>query len=408
MRASAQLFWGGGLEIATDARLGFLRAKVLGGTTIVNQALLDRFDSKVWTDWNERASLSWSEQTLSPWYARAEKTMTIQTIREDRRNRNAKIFTQALDAHGLQWKSLSRGQRDCPDQADCIVCLGGCPRDSKQSTLVTAIAPAQSEGLDVRAGAEVTTIETTPTCIRVHLLNGLMLESKQVVLAAGALGTTRILLRSALASQIPQLGHRFSCHPQYMSFGVFEEPVDAHKGAFQAVKSADPRMREWGFKLENVFAGPIATAMLVPGFGRKHLDAMKRYRHFASMEVCIQDEPLGQIRINSSGKLQIDKPLGVQDRARIEKGRKLVTELFRTAGAREVIEAPQGFGLHLMGGCVIGADPKQSVVDPEFRLHADRRVWIADSSIFPSAPGINPSLTISALSVWASERMLAR
>lgn len=408
MRASAQLFWGGGLEIAADARLGFLRAKVLGGTTIVNQALLDRFDAKVWQDWNARSGLDWSEERISEYYARVEESLTIQTIREEKRNRNAQLFIRALDARGLKWKSLSRGQSDCADGSDCIVCLGGCPRDSKQSTLVTAIAPAQAQGLEVRAQAEVVTIEALPDFIRIHLVDGAVLETRQVVLAAGALGTTRILLRSALAPRIPSLGHGFSCHPQYMSFGVFEEQVDAHKGAFQAVKSADPRMREWGFKLENVFAGPIATAMLVPGFGRKHLEAMKRYRHFASMEVCIQDEPLGRIRVSRAGRLQIEKPLSSQDRARIAQGRTLVTELFRTAGARAVIEAPQGFGLHLMGGCAIGTDPARSVVDPEFRLHADRRVWIADSSVFPSAPGINPSLTIGALSAWASERMLAR
>src|SRR4051794_1114439 len=48
---SSRLFWGGGLEVSQDGRLGFLRARCLGGTSIVNQALLDRFDEKVWTDW---------------------------------------------------------------------------------------------------------------------------------------------------------------------------------------------------------------------------------------------------------------------------------------------------------------------------------------------------------------------
>jgi choline dehydrogenase-like flavoprotein len=55
------------------------------------------------------------------------------------------------------------------------------------------------------------------------------------------------------------------------------------------------------------------------------------------------------------------------------------------------------FGLHLMGGCTMGIDPKTSVVSPEFNVHGMKNLYICDSSIFPNAPGINPSLTIMAL-----------
>ena len=55
---SAQLYWGGGLELTRDASMGFLRAKVLGGTTIVNQALLDRFDEPAWDDWRSQSGIS--------------------------------------------------------------------------------------------------------------------------------------------------------------------------------------------------------------------------------------------------------------------------------------------------------------------------------------------------------------
>jgi choline dehydrogenase-like flavoprotein len=59
-----------------------------------------------------------------------------------------------------------------------------------------------------------------------------------------------------------------------------------------------------------------------------------------------------------------------------------------------------------MGGCPMGTDPARSVVDPEFRVHGMPRLLAADSSVFPSAPGINPSFTIMALSQRASEIML--
>jgi hypothetical protein len=105
--------------------------------------------------------------------------------------------------------------------------------------------------------------------------------SRRLVLAGGSLGNSQILLRSGFGERLPALGTRFTCHPQNMHYGFFEEPVDSHKGAFQTVKSKDAGLRRRGFKLENVFAPPIATAMLVPGWGPGHQRTMARYRRMA-------------------------------------------------------------------------------------------------------------------------------
>ena len=59
-----------------------------------------------------------------------------------------------------------------------------------------------------------------------------------------------------------------------------------------------------------------------------------------------------------------------------------------------------------MGGCAIGTDEATSVVSPDFHLHGLPNVYCADSSIFPTAPGLNPSLTILALSLQAAHEFL--
>jgi choline dehydrogenase-like flavoprotein len=51
-----------------------------------------------------------------------------------------------------------------------------------------------------------------------------------------------------------------------------------------------------------------------------------------------------------------------------------------------------------MGGCVIGPDPKTSVVGQDFAVHGLPRLTIADSSIFSAAMGFDPSLTVMAFS----------
>ncbi len=414
MDYSTQLFWGGGLEVSARGDLGFLRARCLGGTSIVNQALLDPFDDIAWDDWKDRSGgISFFNRTeMARHYDECVKNVNVSPIPAEHYNANARTFIRALDQVGHQWKPLQRAQGDCKldHGSDCIVCLGGCPRDSKQSSLVTTIRQAREKGLKVESEFEIHHILHEKDRVRIFgAQRGQKREptARKVALAAGAVGNTSILLRSGMGSRLPALGRNFSCHPQYMSYGLFDEPINAHKGAFQAVKSEDPGFRKRGFKLENVFAPPVGTAMIMPGYGRSHQSLMKKYRFVASMEVAVRDESTGRITLASGDKIKIDKSPTAQDRARTEDGLQTVRKLFESAGAKQVIQCDQGFGLHLMGGCAMGTDSKRSVVNPDFSVHDHPNLYAADSSVFPGAPGINPSFTIMALSHRASEKMLS-
>src|SRR5699024_11363355 len=81
--------------------------------------------------------------------------------------------------------------------------------------------------------------------------------------------------------------------------------------------------------------------------------------------------------------------------------------IFNATGAEEILHGQFGIGLHLMGGLGMGASAKQGVVSPEFTLYGSQRILAADSSIFPNAPGINPALTIAALSLKAADQIIA-
>jgi choline dehydrogenase-like flavoprotein len=408
--SSAQLFWGGGIELNTSAQLGFLRARCVGGTSIVNQALLDRFDNDVWTEWSEISGMNFTDSYVEEAYEVVENSLSLQKIEKKYFNQNSQLFTTAFDKKGLGWTPLRRGQTDCAlDKGnDCIVCLGGCHRNSKQSTMATWIATAESKGLQIQANCEVESISQsgTPNSIKAFIKeNGqkrpVEFKARAVVLAAGSFGTSKILLQSQYAARSPQIGKGISCHPQYMSYSFFDQPIDAYKGAFQAVKSDDKNLRQMGIKFENVFAPPIATSMLFEGYGREHQAVMKKYRYMSSMEVAIRDEASGELAVKN-GKLIIKKEITKRDRERANNGLKLVREMFDSVGGKNTIQCAQGFGLHLMGGCAIGTDSKKSVVAPDFSLHENKNVFVADSSIFPSAPGLNPSLTIMAFSHMAA------
>jgi cholesterol oxidase len=63
---------------------------------------------------------------------------------------------------------------------------------------------------------------------------------------------------------------------------------------------------------------------------------------------------------------------------------------------------------HIMGGCDIGQDPERGVVDLNFELHNYPGIYVVDGSVIPFNPGVNPSLTITALAEYALSRIQPR
>ena len=409
---SAQMYWGGGIELSQDARMAFLRGKLVGGGSAVNQALMDRFDQVALDDWKDESGIDYFDlEDMTPFYEKAEQMISLHTFKAEERTKNAELFVKGCEASGYEWHFLRRAQKDCAFSKynDCISCLGGCHRDSKQSTLVTYIREAQKEGLEIQSDTEVLSIENSKDDVLVlGKAQGVAREfrSKKVILAGGAFGTTSILLRSGFKKRLPSIGRYFATHPQFMFFGLYDEEINAHKGMFQSVASKDRRFRKRGFKLENVFAGPASVAMLNKAYGAEHDDFMQHYTKMTCAEVAIRDENAGEISVNKKGKLIIKKDLTEQDHARKEDGEQVLKEILKASGAKKVVDSPIYFGLHLMGGARIGHDNVTAAVDPDFRLKGESSIYVCDSSIFPNAPGINPALTIMALSHKLSSQLL--
>ncbi|MCO5232957.1 MAG: GMC family oxidoreductase [Chitinophagales bacterium] len=405
--ASAELYWGGGIEYDNQAKLGFLRGRLVGGSSIMYQCLMDRFDDIALNDWQAESGINYFTQNgMDSHYTQIENDLQLHTFTEGERNGNANLFVKACDELGYKWGYLRRGQHDCGRELgnDCITCLNGCHRDSKQSSMVAFVQKAEENNLKVETEIEITQVIHQKDGVIVRGLQGLIghkkpveYKAKKTILAGGAFGSTRMMLMSGYQNQLPALGKKFATHPQFMWFGFQKEYVDSHKLFFQSVASKDPNFRANGFKLENVFSSPVSTSMLFTVRGAQHHDFLKRYRYMQCVEVAVRDENIGEIRVDKKGKLNVHKPMTDQDNERKTKGHNAIRNILKTAGAYEVYESQMSFGLHLMGGCTIGVDGKNSVVSPEFNVHGMENLYICDSSVFPNAPGINPSLTIMAL-----------
>ncbi len=410
---NAQLFWGGGIELNTDANIGFLRPKAVGGGSIVNQALMDRFDDSAFDAWRQQSGVSsLTRAELDPWYDRAAEQMQMRTVPEEYRNGNAEIFRRGFELNGYRCAPLKRAQGDCHFEEGncCIECLSGCRIDSKQSTVVTVLPRARAAGLEVVSQFEAKRVEEGGGIATVSGAGAdgatAAYRGKSLVLAAGAIGNSRLLLASGYDKRLPALGYNFNTHPQYMILGLYDQPVNAHRGPLQSYKSDDPNFRRHGFKLENVFAPPVAIAMLMPGFGAAHLQKMKKITHIACIEVAVRDTNPGRVRLGKKGAVVVEKKLNDEDKRRRDRGREAIHNIFHSTGVKEIIEGGFAIGLHLQGGCNMGVDPQRSVTSPEFRLHGSKNIYVGDSSIFPNAPGINPAFTIMALSLRAADQII--
>ena len=411
LHSNSEMYWNGGVEINKSADLAILRPKVLGGGSVINGGLLDRFDNLAWKYFEEASQISdFNSTSMNPYYDQAESEIHLQKIPESFANGNAKVFRKGFQNLGYQYATLTRAQKNCKynEGNDCIECLGGCPIGSKQSMLDSALGNALKNGAQIYTQFTVEHIEHTASGVHVHGVNGQghheSFFAPKVVLAAGSIGNTKILQSSNIKNQ--SIGHNFYNHPQWMVLARYQEPINGFQGPLQSYKSDDINFRKKGFKLENVFAGPVAISMLIPNVGKNHQDWMSNLAHIACIEVCIRDTSPGTIRFNSQGQVLIDKNLNQDDLAKKTEGINTIKSIFHSTGCQEISVGDMSISLHLMGGCAIGENATKSVVSPDFHLHDYPNLYCSDSSIFPAAPGINPSLTIMALSIKGSQSLL--
>ena len=62
---------------------------------------------------------------------------------------------------------------------------------------------------------------------------------------------------------------------------------------------------------------------------------------------------------------------------------------------------------HILGGAAIGSDPEHGVVDARNRVFGYENLMVCDGAAVPANPGVNPSLTITALAEHAMAQVPA-
>jgi cholesterol oxidase len=326
----------------------------------------------------------------------------------------------------------------------CGDCCSGCNVGAKNTVAVTYLPDAKAHGAEIFTELSVSHIAKGEGGWRVHFAPSNdkeegpgSVDAKTVVLAAGTLGSTEILLRSRERglSLSDRLGEGFSANGDIIAFalggservngvGVGHPPkfVGAAIGACVAgqIELPDGEALERGMILQEGVL-PSALAPLLPVFfisGGRLLGAAQSLikgvyqgplSHLHTFFVVSHDDAAGRIRLDN-GSAQVHWP-GVADQPVYTRVDEALTKAAQAVGAR-YIKSPlsattmgtKPATAHPLGGCGMGPDRDSGVVNHKCQVfdgkgsdsvHAG--LYVCDGAAIPRSIGVNPLLTITAL-----------
>lgn len=344
---------------------------------------------------------------------------------------------QAAHELGIAFRATGNNTGGC--QA-CRSCQSGCPSGSKRDMRMTWLMDAERLGVFLLPGCEVSSLELAGREARMARANlvdqagqrqAVEVRFRNVVLAGGALHTPAILMRSGFAS--PHLGRHLSLHPSVIVPALFPEILPARTGPLQAWVSElpDPIAGNVRLMMERSMFSPGLAAISCPFRSSREMAAMiDAHAYWAGLLVLARDAGDGAVGIGRQGEVELRYRLTKPVRTALGAGAEFAGAWAIRAGASAVyapdwsacgrlvpgddsssrFRQPGRAGLkavsaHQMGTCRMGDSPQSSVVDLTGRVFGLENVFVADASVFPSASGVNPLVTICALSHFLAQQI---
>jgi choline dehydrogenase-like flavoprotein len=447
--AIRSLYRGAGLTVAAGRPpIVVPVGRVVGGTTVVNSGTCFRAPEEVLDDWAKRFGIGWAGD-LDTDFAEAEETLRVTPLDPATMGRNGQLAMEGAAALGVGGGPIARNAGSC-DQ--CSSCPFGCPIDAKRGMHVSYLPRAVAAGARVRAGVEARRVlveggRAVGVECRVEdaerpgrgpspsgagsprggFARPFTVRARRAVIAAGgALGTPELLQRSGLGNAA--VGRNLHVHPACWVGARYEEEVRGWEGVMQSYYVDQWESR--GILLEATFTPPAFGGAWLAGSGADHQRALLDLRHVGSIGVQLTDRSEGRVRPGPGG-VRMTYGLTRDDAARAVFGIARAAEVHFAAGATAVypnlarvpvlrpgdlssFEAttfkPSELrleGFHPMGTARIAADPRRGACAPDGSLHGTAGLYVADASLFPTALGVNPMMTIIAFAKQVAREVAA-
>ena len=426
--ALARLYRDMGAQLTSGrAPMLVIQGRCLGGSTVINSAIVRRLPEEVWGEWDRdhRLGSDLPFGTIEDASAAIESELHVAATPESVWGENNRLLSEAGARQGVAGGPTRRNAPHCRGAARCNL---GCPTGAKQSMELSYIPYATARGAQVFTDERAERIVLRGgRAVAVETRRRSLLARHAVLIAASAVETPRLLWRSGVRSG--HLGRHFQGHPGMAIVGLFEHEVRPGFGATQGYE-LDGLRAGGRVKIETLAVPPESFFGGMPGVGQEWLALMAEYPRSAIWALPLRSFAEGKVGLGR--RRSIDFNLDRRDLPNLRRGLRRAAELLFAAGAREVV-CPV-FGLphrlwpgqesmielasddqgayplamsHLFGTARMSVRPEDGVVAPDFRIHGTENLYVVDSSVFPTNLGVNPQLTIMALARIAAGRILA-
>lgn len=345
----------------------------------------------------------------------------------------------------------------------CGACMVGCRYNSKNTLPKNYLYFAEKNGAKIIAESEVIDVRPWTADGGRSAVNGqssgyeityrastklfkrkTKVRARNVILSASVLGTMRLLLRlrdetRSLPDLSPRLGQMVRTNSEALLGSLARESdVNYSEGVcitsiynHDKVTRVEPVRYPNGSSLMRYLAAPLidtdvsvpmrllrflgwiithpidfAKAMFLPGWAHNTTILLVMQNTDTRMRFRIGRSPFTLFRRG----LVADKEPGYEISAQVAGSHELARDMAkRTNGIALGSIGENLLGLpttaHILGGAPIGRDASEGVVDENFQIHNYPGMYIIDGSIMPANPGVNPSLTITALAEYAMSKV---
>ncbi len=443
LEMAERLYFDGGGVLTRDRSVTLAFGRAYGGSTVVYTG----------------TSLALPQSTLGKWNVpgldfddlqrRSQKYFAenhVHLLPEECVNDNNRLFRDACRRLGYRVEQFPVNVRGCRGSGLCNL---GCPNAAKMGTHRVQLPEAERNGVTVVTNCTVDRVDPGARTLRATVTREALghppawepgeyrVHARAVIVAAGAVNSPAILLRSGLGGRLGTLGRYFTCHPALILVGQHERAISNFSGHPKSYY-CDHFAESDGFLLETCMYFPFTTAKSLAGFGDEPRELMSAMDRLQMILVLALDTALpdNRVTVNGRGEPVVDYRLSDAVKQSLVRSMRVSARIFFASGARRVhapagrkffIEAHEqerldelipfdGFkagkvsvsSAHLMGGCRMGADPAASVTDAWGGVHGVPWLFVADASLFPGSAEINPYITIMALADRVAERVRGR
>jgi choline dehydrogenase-like flavoprotein len=435
-RFLARYYWEGGLRMLQgSAPIPTMQGRCLGGSTVVNSAIMLPLPGWVREEWAREEALPWLlDPALDRAFARVFQRCNVAPTPMTVMGRRNELALEALAAAGIPAGPLPRAVHGCEGAADCIT---GCASGAKQSVDRSYLPHAMRDGARVMTCSQVDRVLTEGT--RAVGVTGWVTDPKtheragrftvrapRVVLAAGVMASPVLLIRSGIRGLV---GSTLYAHIGAGAMGVMEEVVDPWIGATQGVGAISADIR--GMKYESLWASTSLIASRWGDFGARYYEQIQDLKHTTIVVVVYRGAVHGHVKAKRSGLPSMRLTIPQREIDTVMRGLHPAAEGLLKVGARYVGTSIHGLpkamhtqaevdtmlsgrvrardipmtANHVFGSCRMSADPKRGPVDPEGRVRGVDGLWVVDTSVFPSGSAVNPQATCMAVADVLTRRI---